>query len=76
MQDGKDTQAYKPFLENAPGLSVPGGTVLRYVEMGPGSVSPVHRTVSLDFGIVVEGEVELLLDSGETRLMKRGDTAI
>ena len=36
----------------------------------------MHRTVSLDYGVVLEGEVELVLDSGETRIMKRGDVAI
>ena len=36
----------------------------------------MHRTVSLDFGVVLEGEVEVVLDSGETRLLKRGDLAI
>jgi quercetin dioxygenase-like cupin family protein len=36
----------------------------------------MHRTVSLDYGCVLEGEVQLLLDSGEKRVMKRGDVAI
>lgn len=36
----------------------------------------MHRTVSLDYGVVLEGEVVLELDSGETRTMKRGDVAI
>ena len=36
----------------------------------------MHRTVSLDYGIVLEGDVELVLDSGETRAMKPGDIAI
>jgi quercetin dioxygenase-like cupin family protein len=36
----------------------------------------MHRTVSLDYGVVIEGEMELVLDSGETRLMRRGDMAI
>ena len=36
----------------------------------------MHRTVSLDYGVVLEGEVELVLDSGETRLMKRGDVSV
>lgn len=36
----------------------------------------MHRTVSLDYGIVLEGEIELVLDSGETRLMKRGDLCV
>lgn len=44
--------------------------------MSPGLLSPMHRTVSLDYGVVLEGEVELVLDSGETRVLKRGDVAI
>jgi hypothetical protein len=36
----------------------------------------MHRTVSLDYGIVLEREIELVLDSGETRLMCRRDVAI
>ena len=44
--------------------------------MAPGATSPMHRTVSLDYGVVLEGEVELVLDSGEKRLLQRGDVAI
>ena len=36
----------------------------------------MHRTQSLDYGIVLEGEIECVLDSGEVRLMKRGDIAV
>lgn len=36
----------------------------------------MHRTTSLDYGIVLEGEVELILDSGERRAMKAGDIAV
>jgi quercetin dioxygenase-like cupin family protein len=44
--------------------------------MAPNASSPMHRTVSLDYGFVLEGEVELVLDSGETRVMKRGDMCV
>lgn len=44
--------------------------------MAPSALSPMHRTVSLDYGVVLEGEVELVLDSGETRLLKKGDVAV
>ncbi|CAO2657359.1 Nn.00g034850.m01.CDS01 [Neocucurbitaria sp. VM-36] len=71
-----DIAVYKPYLESPPGLVASGGTVLRFVDMEPSSLSPMHRTVSLDYGVVLEGEVELVLDSGETRRMKRGDVAI
>lgn len=49
---------------------------MRYVDMGPESLSPMHKTVSIDYGVVLEGEVELVLDSGETKLMKRGDLCV
>ncbi|KAL1861353.1 hypothetical protein VTK73DRAFT_7128 [Phialemonium thermophilum] len=76
LSDGADLQVYQDYLRESPGLTVSGGTVLRYVDMCPGHVSPMHRTVSLDYGVVLEGEVELLLDSGETRVLKRGDVCI
>ncbi|CAK7219728.1 hypothetical protein SBRCBS47491_003948 [Sporothrix bragantina] len=75
-KDGADVGVYKDFLASAPGLTVSNGTVLRYVDTPPGSTSAMHRTVSVDYGVVLEGEIELILDSGETRLMKRGDVCV
>lgn len=76
LTDGKDIQQYKAYQTNPPGVVIPGGTVLRFVDIRPGGVSPMHRTVSLDYGVVVEGEVILRLDSGESRLMRRGDVSV
>jgi quercetin dioxygenase-like cupin family protein len=76
LADDTDLSSYKHRLSNLPGITIPGGTVLRLVDMKPGVLSPMHRTVSLDYGVVLEGEVELVLDSGEVRLLKRGDLAI
>lgn len=76
MTNEKDLADYEHDLENKPGIMIPGGSVLRLVDMRPGATSPMHRTVSLDYGVVLEGEVELVLDSGEVRLMRRGDVAI
>ncbi|TGJ83888.1 hypothetical protein E0Z10_g4889 [Xylaria hypoxylon] len=68
---------YGGFLENLPPLVVPGGgSTVWYIDTPPGARSPLHRTVSLDFIIVVEGEVQLTLDSGETRFLKPGDIII
>jgi quercetin dioxygenase-like cupin family protein len=76
LTNNADIESYQGFLTNQPGLSVSTGTVLRYVDMCPGHVSPMHRTVSLDYGVVLEGEVELILDSGDKRVLKRGDVAV
>ncbi|KAK5954678.1 hypothetical protein OHC33_004402 [Knufia fluminis] len=74
--DEEDITEYEAYLKDRPGITIPGGTVLRFVDMAPGETSPMHRTVSLDYGVVLEGEVELVLDSGETRTLRRGDVAI
>jgi len=76
LNQDKDVSTYQSYLSTPPGLVIPGGTVLRFVDCPPNSLSPMHRTVSLDYGVVLEGEVELVLDSGETRAMKRGDVAV
>jgi quercetin dioxygenase-like cupin family protein len=76
LSSNKDLETYSNYLTNLPGIIIPGGTVLRYVDMPPGKTSPMHRTVSLDYGVVLEGEVELVLDSGEKRVMKRGDVSV
>lgn len=36
----------------------------------------MHRTQSLDYGIVTEGNVVAVFDSGEERLMHRGDVCV
>lgn len=46
------------------------------IDFGPGVSSPLHRAVSLDYGVVLEGQFELTLDSGETRIMRKGDVSI
>ncbi|KIW58764.1 hypothetical protein PV05_03262 [Exophiala xenobiotica] len=58
LNDDKDIDTYKKYQQDLLGLTIPGGTVLRYVDMPPGSTSPMHRTVSLDYGVVLEGTVE------------------
>lgn len=46
------------------------------IDFAPGVESPMHRAVSIDYGIVVEGVFELVLDSGEKRVMRQGDVSI
>jgi len=76
LRKEEDITTYKGYLESPPGLVVANGTVLRHVDFVPGKTSAMHRTVSLDYGVVLEGEIEAILDSGETRLLKRGDVCV
>lgn len=58
------------------GLTLPGGTVLRVIDLLPGKRSALHRTNSLDYGIVMSGVVELELDDGVTTQAETGDIIV
>lgn len=58
------------------GLVNKGGSVCRIVDFAPGFDCMMHRTQSLDYGVVLEGSIELVLDSGDRRLLQRGDVAV
>lgn len=58
------------------GLTLDGGSVIRVVDMMPGRASPMHRTNSIDYGIVLEGEIELELDDGARKTVGQGGIII
>ncbi|GAA0907183.1 MULTISPECIES: cupin domain-containing protein [Streptomyces violaceusniger group] len=64
-----------------PGVPLPPparGSVLRVVEFPPrepGRSAFVHRTDSLDYAYVIDGEVYSVLDDGET-LLRAGDALV
>lgn len=35
-----------------------------------------HRTQSIDFGVVLEGEIQLTLDDGEKKILRKGDVVV
>ena len=53
-----------------------GGTAAAILNITPNSESPFHRTMTLDIFVVLEGVLELELDSGEKRMLSSGDYAI
>ncbi|KAI1809837.1 hypothetical protein GGS20DRAFT_580368 [Poronia punctata] len=60
-------------LNDDPSLHYYDGTVDRMIDFAPNIEPLMHRAVSLDYGIVVEGTFKLILDSGEERIMRQGD---
>jgi len=62
--------------ERKTGLTCKGGTVLRIVDFGPGKASPMHKTNSIDYGIVLSGEVEMRLDGGAATRLHPGDVVV
>ena len=76
LNNDADIAMYDERRKGGMGIVNPRGTVLRYVDFAPGFESMMHRTRSLDYGIVLEGSIELVLDSGEKQLLQRGDCCI
>ncbi|KAL2009151.1 hypothetical protein VTN00DRAFT_7345 [Thermoascus crustaceus] len=64
-----------PLADPSP-LNEPSGTACTIIEVPPGSEAPMHRTVSLDYGVVVDGTTELVLGSGEKRVLNKGDVFV
>lgn len=58
------------------GVTLNGGSVMRIVDMLPGGASPLHRTNSIDYGVVLAGQVELELEAGVKTLLGPGDCIV
>ena len=58
------------------GLTLKGGSVIRVVDFVPGARSPMHRSFSIDYGLVLAGQVDLELDSGELKHLNVGDIVV
>ena len=54
------------------GLTLKGGSVIRIVDMLPNCSSPMHRSSSIDYGIILSGEIELELDKGVVKTIGQG----
>lgn len=74
--DIKNDNIGMPVEKTVLSLSLPNGTILRVVDRAPGTFSAMHRTQSLDYGVVIEGEMEMIMGSGERHVLKRGDVAV
>jgi quercetin dioxygenase-like cupin family protein len=51
------------------------GSIFRVVEFPPASEAAMHRTRSIDYAVVLEGEIDMRLDDAEVHL-RAGDTLV
>jgi hypothetical protein len=58
------------------GTTVKGGSVFRVVEYRPGVAPRNHRTDSIDYGVVISGEIDMELDNGLVVHLKAGDLLV
>ncbi|KAH8879487.1 hypothetical protein GQ53DRAFT_755932 [Thozetella sp. PMI_491] len=49
------------------------GVIFCTTDIQPGGSAPMHRTESVDYVVVVAGEIVMRLDSGEEKTLRAGD---
>ena len=59
-----------------PGPTIPAGSALRFVDINPGFRSAMHRTSTIDYVFILEGELDMELDGGEVVHLKGGDIVV
>ncbi|MGH6664860.1 MAG: cupin domain-containing protein, partial [Pseudolabrys sp.] len=57
------------------GTTLENGTVFRVLELAPGAGPRNHRTDSIDYAVVMSGEIDMELD-GSTVHLKAGDVLV
>lgn len=68
--DGQDDEGLRKT-----GTTLPNGTIFRVLEFAPGLAPRNHRTDSIDYGIIISGEIDMELDGTNVHL-KAGDTFV
>ena len=65
----------RPGHESCVVWTGPDGTIFRVVEYQPGVAPRMHRTETIDYAVVISGEIEMRLDIGSVRL-RAGDVLV
>ena len=67
---GREDESARPV-----GAPTAEGTVFRILEYGPGVAPRNHRTSTIDYAVVISGEIDMELDDGAVHL-KAGDVIV
>ena len=65
----------RPGHQSCVAWTGPDGTIFRVVEYQPGVAPRLHRTETIDYAVVMSGEIEMQLDIGKVHL-RAGDVLV
>ena len=65
----------RPGHQSCVAWTGPDGTIFRIVEYQPGVAPRMHRTETIDYAVVISGEIDMVLDRGTVRL-RAGDVLV
>jgi mannose-6-phosphate isomerase-like protein (cupin superfamily) len=58
------------------GTTLDNGTVFRILELQPDNIPRVHRTGSIDYAVIMSGEIDMELEPGSITHLKAGDVVV
>jgi quercetin dioxygenase-like cupin family protein len=58
------------------GTTIKNGSVFRIIEFAPGCAPRHHRTDSIDYALILSGEIDMPLDDGTEVHLKAGDVLV
>jgi quercetin dioxygenase-like cupin family protein len=70
-----DNSGHEDTSSRTVGTTLAGGTVFRVVEFSPGVQGRNHRTDSIDYAVIISGEIDMEID-GATAHLKAGDVLV
>jgi quercetin dioxygenase-like cupin family protein len=74
--EAADAAQRKGFVTRYNYVGTGQGTVVRITEFAPGAPKFMHRTETVDYALLLSGECDLELDSGEVAHLKPGDVVV
>jgi quercetin dioxygenase-like cupin family protein len=57
-------------------IALPNGTIFRVVVFGPGNQGRRHRTETIDYAVVISGEIDMELDGDTVVHLRAGDVLV
>ncbi len=71
-----NNDGFEEMNNRATGTTLAGGTVFRVLQLQPGNTPRMHRTDSIDYAVVMSGEIDMELDDGVTVHLRQGDVLV
>jgi mannose-6-phosphate isomerase-like protein (cupin superfamily) len=71
-----DNDVFEDTSTREVGTTLANGTVFRILELEPGNGQRMHRTDSVDYAIVMTGEIDMELDGGREVHLNAGDVMV
>jgi len=71
-----DNDGFADSTASDPTTAISNGTAFRILQLEPGHAERMHRTDSIDYAVVMQGEVDMELRPGTSTRLKAGDVVV